>query len=142
MSVRGLLLAAGGALLVAWATLVAFLVAARPSGPFLHEAARILPDTLRLLQRLAADRSLPRGVRMRLWLLFGYLASPIDLIPDFLPVIGYVDDVIIVCAVLRGVVRRAGPDAVCHHWPGSADGLSVLWRIARLPARPRTERSA
>ena len=120
-------------LAVAWVVLVVLLVLARPSGPLLKEALRILPDTLRLLRRLAADPSLPRGVRVRLWLLFAYLAMPIDLIPDFIPVIGYADDAIIVAAVLRSVVRAAGPDAVKRHWPGTVDGLRVLWRLAGLP---------
>jgi hypothetical protein len=83
-------------------------------------------------------------VRGRLWLLFAYLALPFDLIPDFIPVIGYADDAIIVAAVLRSVVRRAGPDAVRRHWPGTPDGLAALWRAARLPgsAQEVGERSA
>jgi uncharacterized membrane protein YkvA (DUF1232 family) len=75
-------------------------------------------------------------VRVRLWLLFGYLAMPFDLIPDFIPVIGYADDAIIVAAVLRSVVRRAGADAVRRHWPGTQDGLAALWRAAGLPGSP------
>ncbi len=62
-----------------------------------------------------------------------YLASPIDLIPDFIPVLGYADDAIIVCAVLRVIVRRARPEAVRRHWPGTEDGLAALWRVAGLP---------
>jgi uncharacterized membrane protein YkvA (DUF1232 family) len=73
---------------------------------------------------------------VRLWLLFAYLAMPIDLVPDFLPVIGYADDAIIVAAALRSVVRRAGPEALREHWPGTEDGLAVLWRVAGLPDRP------
>ena len=99
----------------------------------LREAIRLLPDTLRLLRSLATDPSLSRGIRVRLWLLFGYLAFPVDIIPDFIPVIGYADDAIIVCVVLRSVVRRAGADAVRRNWPGTDDGLAALWRIARLP---------
>ncbi len=57
---------------------------------------------------------------------------PIDLIPDFIPVIGYVDDVIIVAMALRSVVRHAGPEAVRTYWPGTPDGLATLWRLARL----------
>jgi uncharacterized membrane protein YkvA (DUF1232 family) len=121
------------ALVTAWVVLIVVLVAARPRGSMVKEAIRILPDTLRLLRRLATDRSVPRGARIRLWLVFAYLAMPIDLVPDFLPVIGYADDAILVCAVLRSVVRRAGPDAVRRHWPGSDDGLAALWRVARLP---------
>ncbi len=99
----------------------------------MKEAVRILPDTVRLLHRLARDASLSKGIRVRLWLLFGYLAFPIDLIPDFIPVIGYADDAIIVCAVLRSVVRRAGAEVVRRHWPGTPDGLVALWKVAGLP---------
>ncbi len=119
-----------------WLVLVVALLLVRPKGSVLKEAIRILPDTLRLLRRLATDRTLPRGVRVRLWLLFGYLAMPFDLIPDFIPVIGYADDAIIVAAVLRSVVRRAGIDAIRRHWPGTDDGLATLQRVARLPSAP------
>jgi uncharacterized membrane protein YkvA (DUF1232 family) len=117
-----------------WFALVVALVLGRPRGGFLEDAVRLLPDTLRLLKDLAADRALPRGVRVRLWLLFVYLAMPFDLIPDFIPVIGYADDAIIVVLVLRSVVRRAGPDAVRRHWAGTPEGLAALWRAARLDA--------
>lgn len=123
------------ALAFSWGVLVLFLVFTRPKGSMLQEAIRLLPDTLRLLRRLAADASLPRGVRIRLWLLFAYLAMPFDLIPHFIPVIGYADDAIILAAALRSIVRRAGPDAIREHWPGTPDGLAALWRAARLPGK-------
>lgn len=132
MLYRALIGLAVGVLLV-WAVLVLVLYLARPKGSLVKEAIRLLPDTLRLLRRLAIDRALPGSVRVRLWLLFAYLALPIDLIPDFIPVIGYADDAIVVCIVLRSVVRRAGPDAVRRNWPGTEDGLRVLWRVAGLP---------
>ena len=133
------LIGIAAALLVAWGVLVVFLILARPKGSLVQEALRLLPDTLRLLRQLATDPSLPRGVRVRLWLLFVYLAFPFDLIPDFIPVIGYVDDAIIVAAVLRSVVRRAGADALRRHWPGTQDGLAALWRVANLPGFPGTD---
>ncbi|RDI34903.1 YkvA family protein [Lentzea flaviverrucosa] len=120
------------ALALTWVALVVALVVVRPRGGLLREALRLLPDVLRLVRRLAADRSLPRGVRVRLWLLVVYLAMPIDLIPDFIPVLGYADDAIIVTAVLRGVVRRAGIDAVRAHWPGTDDGFAAVVRLAGL----------
>jgi uncharacterized membrane protein YkvA (DUF1232 family) len=122
-----------------WFALVVALVLGRPRGGFLQDAVRLLPDTLRLLKDLAADRALPRGVRVRLWLLFAYLAMPFDLVPDFIPVIGYADDAVIVVLVLRSVVRRAGPDAVRRHWAGTAEGLAAIWRVAGLDKveRPR-----
>lgn len=120
------------ALVVTWLVLIGALLVVRPSGGVLSEAVRLLPDLLRLLRRLAADRSLPRGVRVRLWLLMAYLAMPIDLVPDFIPVLGYADDAIVITVVLRGVVRRAGIDAVRGHWPGTDDGFAALCRITRL----------
>ena len=120
------------ALAIAWAALVVALLVARPKGGLLKDAIRLLPDTLRLLRRLAVDKSIGAGVRARLWLLFLYLAMPIDLIPDFIPVIGYADDAIIVAAVLRSVVRKAGPDAIRRNWPGTPEGLAAIWRLARL----------
>ena len=97
----------------------------------------MLPDVLRLIRRLAADKTLPRGVRIRLALLLVYLAIPIDLIPDFVPVLGYADDAIIVTAVLRSVVRRAGLVAVRAHWPGTDDGFAAVVRLTGLQ-RPAT----
>ena len=94
------------------------------------DALRLLPDILRLVRRLAADPSLPRGVRVRLLVLTGYLICPIDLVPDFLPVIGYADDAIIVAWALRSVVRSAGAEALDRHWPGTPGGLAVLKRLA------------
>jgi uncharacterized membrane protein YkvA (DUF1232 family) len=117
------------------------LVWLRPRGGLLREALRVLPDLLRLLRALATDRELPRGERIRLGLLLAYLAMPIDLIPDFIPVLGYADDAIIVTAVLRGVVRRAGIAKVRAHWPGSDDGFAALARLTGLAARDGTRRT-
>ena len=126
------------ALALAWLSLIVLLLTSRVDRTQLTDAVRVLPDTLRLLKRLATDRALPVGIRVRLWLLFAYVASPIDLIPDFIPVLGFADDVIIVCLVLRSIVRTAGPEAVRKHWPGSDEGLSAVWRAARLPGVPPT----
>ncbi|MGY1779107.1 YkvA family protein [Geodermatophilus sp. SYSU D01036] len=123
----------GGGLLLCWLALVAALWVTRPDELRARELVRLLPDVLRLVRRLAADRSLPRGVRLRLWLLLGYLALPLDLVPDVVPVIGYADDAVAVALVLRSVVRRAGADAVSRHWPGTDAGLAAVRRVARLP---------
>ena len=103
-----------------------------PNKPLLRETLRLLPDVIRLLRRLAADRDLPRGVRIRLGLLIAYLLSPIDLIPDFIPVLGYADDALIVALALRSVAHHAGRDAVERHWPGTPDGLRVIQRLAGI----------
>lgn len=133
-----LLVGLAAALLLAWLVLLSVLATVAPRGGLLREALRLLPDVLRLIRQLAADTELPRGVRIRLGLLLVYLASPIDVIPDFIPVLGYADDAIIVTAVLRSVVRRAGIDAVRAPRPGTADGFSALCRLTGLPAVPAT----
>jgi uncharacterized membrane protein YkvA (DUF1232 family) len=122
------------ALVFAWVALLVALVIIRPPGGLLRETVRILPDVLRLIRRLAADKSLPSGVRFRLWGLLAYLALPFDLIPDFIPVLGYADDAIVVTAILRSVVRRAGIEAVRAQWPGSDDGFVALCRLSGLKA--------
>lgn len=124
-----LLLSVAAALAVGWLVLLLVLWRARPGPGALREGARLLPDVLRLLGRLARDRSLDRGVRLRLWLLLAYLASPVDLVPDVVPVLGQADDVVVAVLALRSVVRRAGEPALRRHWPGSDDGLAALLRV-------------
>lgn len=124
------------ALAATWLVLVVALLAARPRGASLAEAMRLLPDALRMLRSLATDRGVPAGARVRLWLLLAYLAMPFDLIPDFIPVLGWADDAIVAVLVLRSVVRRAGPDAIRRHWPGTEEGLRALARAAGLNLDP------
>jgi uncharacterized membrane protein YkvA (DUF1232 family) len=122
-------------LAVSYAMLVvALLVSARrhPETLSLRAVLRLLPDLLRLVRSLLADKTVPRGVRVRLVLLLAYLATPIDLVPDVVPVLGYADDVLIVAMVLRSVVRRAGADALRAHWAGTPEGLAAVQRLAGL----------
>lgn len=128
--------AIGGLLLVYVVLLLLLWRYARkhPETVTMKDALRLLPDLLRLLRRLLADKTLAAGVRIGPALLLAYLLSPIDLVPDFLPVIGYADDVIIVALVLRSVIARAGEDALRRHWPGTPDGLQLILKLARLGA--------
>jgi hypothetical protein len=116
-----------GGVLLLWVALVAALWLAKPDEGSVREALRLLPDVVRLIRRLAVDREVPRGVRVRLRLLLG-------LVPDVLPVIGYADDAVVVALVLRSAARRAGVGALARNWPGTADGLAAVCRLARLPA--------
>lgn len=119
---------------VVWAVLVAvlYVLARREGDPTrLRDALRLLPDVLRLVRRLAGDPTLPRTVRWRLSALLVYLALPLDLVPDVLPLIGYADDVVVLALVLRSVVRAAGPEALARHWPGTPEGLAVVERLVR-----------
>jgi uncharacterized membrane protein YkvA (DUF1232 family) len=116
-----------------WLALALSLWLAKPDDASLRDAMRLLPDVLRLLKRLAAEPAMPKAVRIWLMLLFVYLAMPIDLIPDFVPVLGYADDAIIVAVVLRYITRKAGAHALEKHWPGTPDGLAALRQLCRLP---------
>ncbi|HEY2176755.1 MAG TPA: DUF1232 domain-containing protein [Mycobacteriales bacterium] len=127
-------------LLLIYATLVLLLwryARRHPDTVTMRDALRLLPDLLRLIRRLAADPTVPTGVRVRLGLLIVYLASPIDLIPDFIPVLGYADDAIIIALVLRSVTKNAGPDALRRHWPGTPDGLQLIQQLAGTPSSGR-----
>jgi uncharacterized membrane protein YkvA (DUF1232 family) len=126
-----------GGLLVLWLALIAVLWATRPDELRLRDLVRLLPDVVRLVRRLAADGTLPRGVRVRLWLLLGYLALPVDLVPDVIPVIGWADDAVVVALTLRSVIRASGAEALDRHWPGTTDGLAVLLRVTGARPAPR-----
>jgi uncharacterized membrane protein YkvA (DUF1232 family) len=128
-----MLLAVLGGLLLLWALLVLVLWRSRPADLTVREALRLLPDLVRLVRRLARDPEVPRGVRVRLWLLLAYLLSPVDLVPDVIPVLGHADDVVVVALALRAVVRRAGAEAIHRAWPGGAAGLTVVLRLAGAP---------
>lgn len=128
------ILAVLAGLVLLWLGLLVLLWRTKPELAGLYDALRLLPDLIRLLRRLAADPMLPCGVRVRLALLLAYLALPIDLIPDFIPVLGYADDAIVIALALRSVVRRAGPDALAQHWPGTPEGLRTLHQLAQLPS--------
>jgi uncharacterized membrane protein YkvA (DUF1232 family) len=122
------------AIVVLWLILLVCYAILRPPGATLRDAARIVPDAIRLVHRLTRDHDLNRGVRVRLLLLLGYLALPIDLVPDFIPVLGYADDAIVIGIVLRSVIRRVGPEIVHNHWPGSDEGLALLAQLCRIPS--------
>jgi uncharacterized membrane protein YkvA (DUF1232 family) len=129
------LIGIGVALLITWLLFIAALAIGRPKGSMLTVSLRLLPDVLRLLRRIAADKHQAQSVRGRLLLLLAYLAFPIDLIPDFIPVLGYADDAIIVTWTLRSIARRVGIDELRRHWPGTADGFQALCRLTGLTQR-------
>jgi len=126
------LLVAVVSIVALWFALLVIVWVAKPDDASLGDMLRLLPDALRLVRRLTADREIPRRTRWLVWLLLGYLALPIDLVPDFLPVIGYADDAIITSLVLRHVIHKAGDGKLAEHWPGTSDGLETFTRLLRL----------
>ena len=95
---------------------------------------RALPDLVRLMARLAADPVLPRSAKVALAAAVVYLLSPVDLIPDFVPFVGYLDDALLAAVVLDGVLNYVDRGVVLRYWPGSPQSLDKLARAARLLA--------
>jgi uncharacterized membrane protein YkvA (DUF1232 family) len=88
--------------------------------------AGFIPDCVVLMRRLLRDPRVPRRTKVALWLLIGYLLFPVDLVPDFIPVAGHLDDAILVALVLRSFLRAGGAALVREHWPGPEHALGAL----------------
>jgi len=96
--------------------------------------ARAIPDVLALFRGLLADPRTPLTSKIVVGLGFLYLVNPIDLIPEFVPVIGPLDDVIVTALMLRHLVKRAGRETVIEHWRGDPSTLATVFRLAGLRA--------
>ena len=119
------------AVLGAWLLLVVALWLMRPRAVRVVELVRLVPDVLRLVRNLLTDRTVPGVVRIALFVLLGWLVNPIDLIPDFIPVLGPLDDVVVAIIILRYVRRRLGDDELRLRWPGTPEGYELLSGILR-----------
>ena len=113
-------------LVAAWTLFILVLWIFRPRDIGLGELVRLVPDVLRLVRDLLADGTTPLPVRLALAGLLVWLISPIDLIPDFIPVLGPLDDVVVAVLVLRFVRRRLGAEALRLRWRGTPDGWALL----------------
>jgi uncharacterized membrane protein YkvA (DUF1232 family) len=118
-----------GATLALWALLVVLLLVLGRRRDA-RDVARFIPDCVVLFKRLLRDPRVPRRAKVALALLLPYLLSPFDLIPDFIPVAGQLDDAILVAATMAYVVRRAGREVIEERWPGSERGLQVVVALA------------
>jgi uncharacterized membrane protein YkvA (DUF1232 family) len=94
--------------------------------------ATFIPDCVVLVRRLLGDPRVPRSRKLLLAGLVAYLALPFDLVPDFIPVAGQLDDAIVVALVLRSVLRASGPELLEEHWPGPERSLSIVRRLAHV----------
>jgi len=112
-----------------WALILVLLLLFRPKGVPLRELIRVVPDVMRLLRSIIGDRSTPLDVRAVLVLLLVWIISPIDLIPEFIPVLGPLDDVVVAAVALRYTRRRLGIEALRRRWAGSDEGFALLVRM-------------
>lgn len=130
--VLALVVAAG-----AWlALVVALLVTGKRTAA--REVATLLPNLIRLFRGLLSDPRVPGSSKVLLLLAVAWFASPIDLVPEFIPVAGPLDDAVVAILVLRRVLRTSGPKVLAEHWHGSPETLDRLIRLAGVPpTRPR-----
>ena len=118
---------------VFWTAFVAFLFATGRRDEA-RALARFIPDCIVLVHRLLHDARVPRRRKLLLLALVGYLALPFDLVPDFIPVAGQLDDAIIVALVLRHFLRAGGEPLIRELWPGPEQSLALILRLARANA--------
>ena len=129
MSWWGWLLISLAIMVALWAAFVVWLVAVGRRSDA-RALATFIPDCIVLVTRLARDPRVPKRRKLLLLGLAGYLALPFDLVPDFIPVVGQLDDAIIVALVLRHFVRAAGEPLIRELWPGPERSLTLILRLA------------
>lgn len=117
------------AIAVAWILLIAALWLVRPRGVGLADVVKLVPAVLRLARDLITDPAAPKSVRFALVVLVVWLLSPIDLVPEFVPVLGPVDDAIVAVLILGFVRRRLGTAELQRRWSGTAAGWELLARL-------------
>jgi len=136
VQVTTLLVGLATALVAAFVILLVAAAVAAPRDMPATEVLRVYPDVLRLLIRLSRDPRVSRPVRWRLLIAVAYNVQPINLIPDFIPVVGMLDNVVVTAWAVRSAVRRSGPEVVFSLWRGSPAGFALLCRLCRISAQP------
>jgi uncharacterized membrane protein YkvA (DUF1232 family) len=117
------------ALVAFWIAMLVIFWLLRPKGVPIGEIIRVIPDVLRLLRSLITDRKVPLDVRVVLVGLVAWIISPIDLIPEFIPVLGPLDDVVVAVVAMRYVRRRVGVADLNDRWTGTPEGFALLTRL-------------
>ena len=123
-------------LLVLWIALLVLFFVLRPRDVPLRELLAVIPDVLRLLRSLIRDGAVPTDVRLVVIGLIAWILSPIDLIPEFIPVLGPLDDVVVAIVAMRYVRRRVGIADLEARWQGTADGFALLTRVIGAGTSP------
>ena len=116
-------------LVALWAALLVLFWALRPKGVPAREILAVVPDVLRLIRSIIGDRAAPLDVRVALVGLLAWIVSPIDLIPEFIPVLGPLDDVVVAVVAMCYVRRRLGVENLRERWVGTEDGFALLLRV-------------
>lgn len=125
----GLITGIVAGLLALWALLLVVFWLLRPRGVPMRELVAVVPDLVRMLRSVIADPTMPLDVRVVVVGLFVWILSPIDLIPEFIPVLGPLDDLVVSVVALRYLRRRVGIARLRERWPGSPEGFALVARV-------------
>jgi uncharacterized membrane protein YkvA (DUF1232 family) len=125
---EGILVGVGASLALYLLFVAALIVAGRRESA--RAVAGFVPDCIVLFKRLLGDPRVPRRKKLMLAAIVPYLAMPFDLVPDFIPVAGYLDDAVLVAFVLRHVLRGSEAELIERHWPGPRQSLQLILRLA------------
>jgi hypothetical protein len=117
------------AVVALWAAMLLVFVALRPKDVPAREILGVVPGAVRLIRSVVADRSAPADVRVVLVALLAWILSPIDLIPEFIPLLGPLDDVIVAVVAMRYARRRLGVEDLRRRWAGTPEGFALLLRV-------------
>lgn len=96
------------------------------------DAALLIPNILKLVGRLVVDPRVPRRAKITLGMAAAYVMSPVDLIPEMIPVVGWADDILILMFAIESLIDRAGSEIVDEHWDGPGDLLSLVREVVGL----------
>lgn len=129
MDLPGALVGIVVGLLAVWVLLLALFWALRPRGVPVRDLLAVVPSAVGLIRSVLADGAAPLDVRIVLVGLLAWILSPIDLIPEFIPILGPLDDVVVAIVAMRYVRRRLGTDDLRRRWTGSDDGFRLLARV-------------
>jgi uncharacterized membrane protein YkvA (DUF1232 family) len=126
---RGFLFAVGVVLVVWLIAIVVLIASGRRSQA--RELVALLPNLVALFRGLLSDPRVPRGSKAWIWFALAWFVSPIDLVPEFIPVAGPIDDAIVAALVLRHVLRRTDRTVLASHWRGDPETLDAILRLGR-----------
>jgi uncharacterized membrane protein YkvA (DUF1232 family) len=94
--------------------------------------AGLIPDCIVLFRNLLRDKRVPKRYKVILGVLVAYLAFPIDIVPDFIPIAGVLDDAILVAMIIRYVIKGVGMNVVTENWQGPKSTLRAIFKVARV----------
>lgn len=98
----------------------------------LRDTAFLFPNLVKLITRLIRDPRVPRRSKIVLGAALAYVVSPVDLIPEVIPVLGWADDALLVMLALDSLIERAGPEVVREHWDGPGDLLELVREVVAV----------